>query len=94
MVFTDFPIVFPLNNVIFQDHTNSLLKDLPKDDCKELLKHKKDKEDVSDDEDEINYEKLRQLLKIEDAPEYMQHNRFILSGYRGILPSKLCIERY
>ncbi|CAG5108984.1 Similar to Paqr3: Progestin and adipoQ receptor family member 3 (Mus musculus) [Cotesia congregata] len=37
-------------------------------------------------------EKLRRLLPIEEAPEYLTHNPFILHGYRGYLTTKLCIE--
>uniref|UniRef100_A0A1Y1KMV1 Uncharacterized protein n=1 Tax=Photinus pyralis TaxID=7054 RepID=A0A1Y1KMV1_PHOPY len=32
------------------------------------------------------------LYSLKDAPEYLQHNVFILTGYRGILNTKLCIE--
>ncbi|KAK2589142.1 hypothetical protein KPH14_001962 [Odynerus spinipes] len=37
-------------------------------------------------------EKMRRLLPFEDAPEYLQHNPFILHGYRGYLTTKLCVE--
>ncbi|XP_043515136.1 progestin and adipoQ receptor family member 3 [Frieseomelitta varia] len=37
-------------------------------------------------------EKLRRLLAYEEAPEHLQHNPYILHGYRGYLTTKLCIE--
>ncbi|XP_003694576.1 progestin and adipoQ receptor family member 3 [Apis florea] len=37
-------------------------------------------------------EKMRRLLPYEEAPEYLQHNPYILHGYRGYLTTKLCIE--
>ncbi|XP_057324721.1 progestin and adipoQ receptor family member 3 [Microplitis mediator] len=37
-------------------------------------------------------EKMRRLLPIEEAPEHLTHNPFILHGYRGYLTTKLCIE--
>ncbi|XP_043580278.1 progestin and adipoQ receptor family member 3 isoform X1 [Bombus pyrosoma] len=47
----------------------------------------KDKKITLDDE-----EKMRRLLNYEEAPEYLQHNPYILHGYRGYLTTKLCIE--
>ncbi|XP_014225082.1 progestin and adipoQ receptor family member 3 [Trichogramma pretiosum] len=37
-------------------------------------------------------EKMRKLLPWHLAPEYLRHNPYILSGYRGYLTTKLCIE--
>ncbi|XP_015438154.1 PREDICTED: progestin and adipoQ receptor family member 3, partial [Dufourea novaeangliae] len=37
-------------------------------------------------------EKLRQLLSYKEAPEHLQHNPYILNGYRGYLTTKLCLE--
>lgn len=37
-------------------------------------------------------DKMRRLLPYEEAPEYLQHNPYILKGYRGYLTTKLCIE--
>lgn len=37
---------------------------------------------------------MRRLLPYEEAPEYLQHNPFILHGYRGYLTTKLCLERF
>lgn len=39
-------------------------------------------------------ERMRVLLPIHLAPKYLQHNPFILHGYRGYLTTKLCIERF
>lgn len=44
-----------------------------------------------EDEEYINY---RKLLKYEQAPAYLQHNPFIRDGYRKLLPTRLCWERY
>lgn len=44
---------------------------------------------IEDDEDK----KYRRLYRIDEAPEYLRHNVYILSGYRGILNTKHCIER-
>ncbi|KAF5305459.1 hypothetical protein FQA39_LY01550 [Lamprigera yunnana] len=35
---------------------------------------------------------VMRLYNLEEAPKYLQHNIFILTGYRGILNTKLCIE--
>ncbi|XP_018053928.1 PREDICTED: progestin and adipoQ receptor family member 3 [Atta colombica] len=37
-------------------------------------------------------EKLRRLLRFEEAPQFLQHNPYILHGYRGCLTTKLCLE--
>lgn len=37
-------------------------------------------------------EKMRRLLPFEEAPGYLQHNPYILRGYRGYLTTKLCLE--
>lgn len=49
--------------------------------------------DKDEQELDIDYEKARTLLKYEDAPEYLKHNPYILTGYRGILNTDLCLER-
>lgn len=49
-----------------------------------------------DEKEEIVYsaeKRPKRLLFIHEAPEYLRHNAYILSGYRGILNTKLCIER-
>ncbi|KAJ8911588.1 hypothetical protein NQ315_016125, partial [Exocentrus adspersus] len=71
------------------DHTQSLLEDLTPD-VYSLSEPANFCEKNCDDD--IYYEKARQLLLYEDAPEYMKHNSYILSGYRGILNTDLCIE--
>lgn len=40
----------------------------------------------------VDQTKLRKLLNFEEAPKYLQFNSFITSGYRNILPTRLCIE--
>lgn len=72
--------------------TDSLLEDCDKAVSEKPAKPKKGSKD--DEDDEVHNEKLRLLLKFEDAPEYLQHNKFILSGYRGMLTSKMCLERF
>ncbi|KAJ8962196.1 hypothetical protein NQ318_018163 [Aromia moschata] len=71
------------------DHTQSLLEDLSSNICKDEQFSKPVKKIKYD---EIYYEKARKLLSYEDAPEYMKHNTYILSGYRGILNCHLCVE--
>ncbi|KAJ8977550.1 hypothetical protein NQ317_018663 [Molorchus minor] len=68
------------------DHTQSLLEDLSSGVCKNK---QCEEEEIYDD---IYYEKARQLLFYENAPVYMKHNSFILSGYRSILNNHLCLE--
>lgn len=34
------------------------------------------------------------LLSYHEAPTHLQFNPYILSGYRGYLSTKMCIERY
>ncbi|XP_018567253.1 progestin and adipoQ receptor family member 3 [Anoplophora glabripennis] len=72
---------------VIHDHTQSLLEDLTPDTSSVS---ESSEEEVY--EDELLYEKLRQLLFFEEAPEYMKHNAYILSGYRGILNTQLCVE--
>lgn len=38
--------------------------------------------------------KMKRIFLIDEVPLYLRHNVFILSGYRGILNTKLCMERY
>lgn len=33
------------------------------------------------------------LLTYKEAPAYLQFNPFILTGYRGYLSTKMCVER-
>ncbi|KAH9634734.1 hypothetical protein HF086_017517 [Spodoptera exigua] len=58
-----------------------------------LLRRGKKLEDnnnlTKEEEEYINY---RQLLKYEQAPEYIKHNQYIRDGYRKLLPTKLCWE--
>ncbi|CAH1098795.1 unnamed protein product [Psylliodes chrysocephalus] len=74
-----------------QDHTQSLLEDLR--DAKVTHSHDDDI-DNSDDEmhDDIYYEKAKQLLPYNEAPPYLQHNPFILNGYRRNLSTDLCVS--
>lgn len=58
---------------------------------KDLHENVEDKDII--DDDDFDEEKARRLLTYEEAPEYLKHNSFILSGYRGILNTKLCMER-
>lgn len=74
------------------DHTESLLENCERITDTEETKSKDAlrKNQMCEKENR----KEMQLLDFEEAPEYMQHNIFIRSGYRGILNTKLCIERY
>lgn len=89
-----------LNFWLFQgplcyDHTESLLEDLKgkESDSDEAEALKKIENVRHDDDDNFDEEKCRRLLSFEEAPEYLKHNIYILTGYRGILNTKLCIER-
>lgn len=72
------------------DHTNSLLENLEEDKESDNGSEK----DHAEQQSNIDYQKARTLLKFEDAPEYLKHNPFILTGYRGMLNTDLCIQRY
>lgn len=48
--------------------------------------------EVSSSKVSLEYRKLRKLLNYEEAPKYLQFNSFIKSGYRNILPTRMCIE--
>lgn len=75
------------------DHTNSLLEDLVE--SKKVSDNKKHvNEEVQEKRPNVECEKARKLLSFDDAPEYIKHNPFIRSGYRGILNTDLCIQRY
>ncbi|XP_050313221.1 progestin and adipoQ receptor family member 3 [Anthonomus grandis grandis] len=67
------------------DHTDSLLEDLTQtekyDDAEEMEMC-----------EEMYYHEARQLLTYDEAPEYMKHNSFIRTGYRGLLTTELCKE--
>lgn len=62
----------------------------PKGTCTDDIEYTKQTEKVQ--YPTRSYEKLRQLLSFEDAPEYNKHNPYILGGYRSMLPTKLCFE--
>ncbi|KAK9878885.1 hypothetical protein WA026_003713 [Henosepilachna vigintioctopunctata] len=38
------------------------------------------------------YAKAKELMSFKDAPPFLQHNPFILTGYRGILNTAYCIQ--
>lgn len=42
---------------------------------------------------ESNSEPSKRLFTFKEAPEYIKHNTYILTGYRGILSTALCLER-
>lgn len=88
------------------DHTDSLLENLTEDvlltttsddekkiktngidDDKLKLKRKNVKEIITSDN------KANRLYKINEVPLYLRHNVYILTGYRGMLNTKLCMER-
>lgn len=59
-----------------------------------LLRRGKKLEDNNNlTKEDIEYVNYRQLLKFEQAPEYLQHNPYIRDGYRKLLPTRLCWER-
>ncbi|XP_044742305.1 progestin and adipoQ receptor family member 3 isoform X2 [Chrysoperla carnea] len=51
----------------------------------------RDKDNNSNDNNKEE-NKLYKLLRYEDAPEYLQFNPYIRSGYRQFLNTKLCLE--
>ncbi|XP_066150632.1 progestin and adipoQ receptor family member 3 [Euwallacea fornicatus] len=71
------------------DHTDSLLEDLTPTEEEDDDNFEKETLKLCD---EIYYEKARRLLSFDEAPEYMRHNSFIRSGYRGLLSTQLCKE--
>lgn len=71
------------------DRTNSLLEDLQDD--KEEVDSGKIKDNPK--KECIDHQKAKYLLNFEDAPEYIKHNPYILTGYRGILNTDMCIQR-
>ncbi|KAF5275820.1 hypothetical protein FQR65_LT04058 [Abscondita terminalis] len=74
------------------DHTESLLD--TDYDCKqkEIEKEENKEDDNKVETSETSYNGLMRLYNLKEAPHYLQHNVFILTGYRGILNTKLCIE--
>ncbi|CAG9863456.1 unnamed protein product [Phyllotreta striolata] len=76
------------------DRTQSLLDDLAEEKPDEQARKSDEELENSDDEmhDEIYYEKARQLLPFDEAPPYLKHNPYILSGYRRNLPTDLCMS--
>lgn len=75
------------------DHTNSLLKDLEEE--KENVNNGKvsKKKEVEKKQTDLDFLKAVRLLSFEEAPEYLKHNPFILTGYRSILNTDMCIQR-
>ncbi|XP_017767941.1 PREDICTED: progestin and adipoQ receptor family member 3 isoform X2 [Nicrophorus vespilloides] len=73
----------------FVDRTQTVHDEEEYDKCGKSAEEKKKKSRSKSYESE---EKMKRLLTFDEAPSYLAHNRFILSGYRGILNTKLCIE--
>jgi predicted membrane channel-forming protein YqfA (hemolysin III family) len=74
------------------DHTESLVKHLIKQPCSEDKKTEEKTKTNMNTCDEIYYEQTKKLFTYKEAPGFIKHNSFILSGYRGILNSQLCME--
>lgn len=72
------------NGTSFFDETKSYLNT--------LNGNTDNKQQQQQTDDEIEYEKLRQLLSYEDAPKHLQFNPYIRSGYRTYLSTKMCLE--
>ncbi|XP_023022760.1 progestin and adipoQ receptor family member 3 [Leptinotarsa decemlineata] len=79
---------------VLHDRTQALLEDLTSEAVDEKEADEHVEEEPVDEEfyDEIYYEKAKQLLHYDEAPEYLKHNPYILSGYRKILSTDLCLQ--
>ncbi|XP_025829290.1 progestin and adipoQ receptor family member 3 isoform X2 [Agrilus planipennis] len=69
------------------DHTESLLQNCIRTEENDIWNQEKNRKSIGDDETNI-----KRLFTIEEVPEFIRHNPYILSGYRGILNAKSCIE--
>lgn len=93
-MFTKFLVTFASQTAPCQDHTDSLLEDLLADDEEDTMdKEKEEKTQLKKCDEDVCENKFKRLYRIDEAPEYVRHNAFILSGYRGLLDTKHCIER-
>ncbi|XP_044258560.1 progestin and adipoQ receptor family member 3 [Tribolium madens] len=71
------------------EQTNNLLKEFIRKPCPEdNTKEKKE----NDRNHKLCHERAKKLFTFKEAPDYIKHNTFILSGYRGILDTHLCLE--
>lgn len=77
-----------------EESTHGFLEDIAEDIFHNVKYHKAVGEEEETRQHNLCYEEARQLLSFEDAPEYLKHNIFITSGYRRILNTELCLERY
>ncbi|RZC35238.1 progestin and adipoQ receptor family member 3, partial [Asbolus verrucosus] len=73
------------------DRTNNLMKNLIRGPYS-MGEETEEKKEKATNCDEIYHEKAKRLFTYKEAPEYIKHNSFILSGYRGILNTQLCLE--
>ncbi|XP_057662884.1 progestin and adipoQ receptor family member 3 [Diorhabda carinulata] len=76
------------SKAVSHDRTQSLLEDLSGAPNKNSI----DEESDDDEYDEIFYQKAKELLPYDQAPPYLKHNPFILTGYRKNLNTDLCVS--
>lgn len=80
-------------NVSSTNHTESLLDTTMYDfDNEEKTKEAKPELDNKIEKQNQCSTTMMRLYNLNEAPKHLQHNIFILTGYRGILNTKLCIE--
>lgn len=92
-----FKLLICFSKSLFQiahDHTQELLDNLVATgeytESNTIIRNEISQTDI----DDFTCEKAKQLLHFDDAPEYLKHNNYIITGYRGMLNTKLCVERW
>ncbi|KAJ3665493.1 hypothetical protein Zmor_000986 [Zophobas morio] len=74
------------------DYAGSLVTGLVKRSVPRNMKHQDGTISSMESNEETYCQTERKLCSFKEAPEFIKHNMFILTGYRGILNTQQCLE--